>query len=343
MRCVHVEKADGTNGVDRILARARTTERRGFTLIELLVVVAIIALLISILLPSLTKARDQAKRVQCGGHMHQIGIGLASYAAEAKQRLPMRGGYSYSLKEPFAYFWPASMRDADHQTLRYPVNIGQLFPKYCGGEGVFYYCPTSVWYNYDDPYHGFKPGFSTTRTTDAFWDGRQAITWGGYTYAAPVLAGCSALDDGKLTYKIDPKLVPAGDAKAPGAPGSDNFGGLYNSSPAVGPSYATYPAGSGWEKEQGYFQIALRGRAAYSPPYLGRSLAMLSDIILGGSHRGTGFNVLFTDYHVKWVPSGATYLKIAGVAGTLDKFYGYSGYATKDIRMGMWNVMSSKP
>ncbi len=183
----------------------RARRRRAFTLIELLVVVAIIALLISILLPSMAKAREQAKRVQCAAHMHQIGIGLSSYATDAKQRLPMRGGYTYNLKEPFAYFWPSSMRTPDHQTLRYPVGIGQLYPKYCGGEGAFYYCPANLTYLYDNTWYGFKPYRSASRKTTTSPRGRDAANE-GYpirvcellaTLEAPVYIERVALTDAK--------------------------------------------------------------------------------------------------------------------------------------------------
>jgi prepilin-type N-terminal cleavage/methylation domain-containing protein len=58
----------------------RTTGHRAFTLIELLVVVAIIALLISILVPSLNKARDQVKKVACRANLHDLGLSLQEYA-----------------------------------------------------------------------------------------------------------------------------------------------------------------------------------------------------------------------------------------------------------------------
>ena len=60
--------------------------RPAFTLIELLVVVAIIALLISILLPSLSAAREQAKRVTCVSHLNQILLAMHYYAQEHKQK-----------------------------------------------------------------------------------------------------------------------------------------------------------------------------------------------------------------------------------------------------------------
>ena len=66
---------------------AKSQRRRGFTLVELLVVIGIIALLVSILLPALNKAREDAKRVRCLSNERQLVMAWQMYASENKGKL----------------------------------------------------------------------------------------------------------------------------------------------------------------------------------------------------------------------------------------------------------------
>jgi prepilin-type N-terminal cleavage/methylation domain-containing protein/prepilin-type processing-associated H-X9-DG protein len=73
--------------------------RKGFTLVELLVVIGIIALLISILLPSLMKAKRQAIWAQCSSNLRNCGEAMFAYASDNKGALPQ---YYYNGTSPAA-------------------------------------------------------------------------------------------------------------------------------------------------------------------------------------------------------------------------------------------------
>jgi prepilin-type N-terminal cleavage/methylation domain-containing protein/prepilin-type processing-associated H-X9-DG protein len=62
--------------------------KKGFTLIELLVVIAVIAILMGILMPALSKARDHAKRTHCGGSLRQLAYAGVMYSQDNQGKFP---------------------------------------------------------------------------------------------------------------------------------------------------------------------------------------------------------------------------------------------------------------
>ncbi len=76
---------------------------RGFTLVELLVVIGIIAVLISILLPAMRKAREASKRVSCASNLRQIALGIRMYANENKDVIMQQGYNNDAMEGKFTY------------------------------------------------------------------------------------------------------------------------------------------------------------------------------------------------------------------------------------------------
>ena len=70
------------------LSRRHCHHKLGFTLIELLVVISIIALLVSILLPALKKARNSARSIQCMSQQRQFGVAMFAYLNDYDQSYP---------------------------------------------------------------------------------------------------------------------------------------------------------------------------------------------------------------------------------------------------------------
>lgn len=93
----------------------RIPGRAGFTLIELLVVVAIIALLISILLPSLGVAREQAKRTKCGANQSGIGRAVEACRTENLGYGPSwDDGEAWSGGDMVMYTWVDTLFDMEY-------------------------------------------------------------------------------------------------------------------------------------------------------------------------------------------------------------------------------------
>ena len=171
---------------------ARLRAAHGFTLVELLVVIGIIAVLVALLLPALSKAREQAGRTQCLSNLRSVGQMLNLYANQYKDQVPVGFSGPAGGSKIFQNNYFLSRRSSapsDGTSVRY-VGLGLLFPAnlIAEGEGRAFYCPAFLDDNhqYDVPTNPWPPSENTCRSsysirssdpTSTLPPGRQGVMW----------------------------------------------------------------------------------------------------------------------------------------------------------------------
>lgn len=185
----------------------RTISKKGFTLIELLVVIAIIAILMAILFPVFSHARDKARQATCQSHMKQIGTALQMYLQDWDEEFfgcVTWGVNSRSTGYPWPYILrPYLLQESDPRKIRILV------------------CPAAV---YPDTTWGGTAGFpQTSYPYPQYQISMYSYTWNAYLscrlyppykVSLPSLvrqpANCPAFVDGNYTeiaYPLNPTRV----------------------------------------------------------------------------------------------------------------------------------------
>jgi len=168
----------------RRLKNTRRNRARGFTLVELLVVVAIIALLLSLLLPSLQMAREHAEKVVCMNNLHEMYLGVTMYANEYDGYCVPAPALSYGGYNSHIWYlsWGPPGTGYHPQTI-WPSGYGLLYDLDLVKTGKIYYCPSEGHSGRNPYYYTYMPELFGERIG-------QPNPWGGWNAWCVWTYGC---------------------------------------------------------------------------------------------------------------------------------------------------------
>ena len=147
-----------------------TDRQNGFTLVELLVVVSIIALLLSLALPSLGMGREAAQGVRCQSNLHSIGMAAQMYHDDYRGQFWAAARFDYPNAGDRTYFWG---------TVGDPVDFSSSWLlRYLDESPEILWCPSMRWGSYV-PQGGVRErtteyGYNGWALDPAYWNRRDA-------------------------------------------------------------------------------------------------------------------------------------------------------------------------